>query len=96
MQWFGLALTVLVVVLVLEWRRRRAAGSAGRWPATPHPSPNHEKMPRMNTATSPQARGSGRRTLVLLFAVFFGAMALAAVLRFLAGSPPGTAMPASC
>ena len=24
-QWFGLALTVLVVVLVLEWRRRRAA-----------------------------------------------------------------------
>ena len=35
----------------------------------------------MNTATSPQARGSGRRTLVLLFAVFFGAMALAAVLR---------------
>ncbi|KKD57741.1 hypothetical protein VM57_01405 [Stenotrophomonas maltophilia] len=24
-QWFGLALTVLVVALVLEWRRRRAA-----------------------------------------------------------------------
>ncbi|MDV9041782.1 SURF1 family protein, partial [Stenotrophomonas sp. RAC2] len=23
-QWFGLALTVLVVALVLEWRRRRA------------------------------------------------------------------------
>lgn len=25
-QWFGLALTVLIVALVLEWRRRRAAG----------------------------------------------------------------------
>ncbi len=43
----------------------------------------------MNTATSPQARGSGRRTLVLLFAVFFGAMALAAVLRFSGWQPTG-------
>ena len=42
----------------------------------------------MNTATSPQARGS-RRTLVLLFAVFFGAMALAAVLRFSGWQPTG-------
>ena len=43
----------------------------------------------MNTATSPQARGSGRRTLVLLFAVFLGAMALAAVLRFSGWQPTG-------
>lgn len=43
----------------------------------------------MNTATSPQARGSGRRTLMLLFAVFFGAMALAAVLRFTGWQPTG-------
>ena len=43
----------------------------------------------MNTATSPQVRGSGRRTLVLLFAVFFGAMALAAVLRFSGWQPTG-------
>jgi len=41
----------------------------------------------MNTATSPQARGNGRRTLVLLFAVFFGAMALAALLRFSGWQP---------
>lgn len=83
-QWFGLALTVLVVALVLERRRRRPSGRHYR-----HRLPNHEKMPHMNTATSPQARGSGRRTLVLLFAVFFGAMALAAVLRFSGWQPTG-------
>lgn len=43
----------------------------------------------MNTASSPPspARGTGRRTLVLLFAVFFGAMALAGVLRFSGWQP---------
>ena len=35
-QWFGLALTVLVVALVLEWRRRRAVvPAAGRHPRNP-------------------------------------------------------------
>jgi len=43
----------------------------------------------MNAASSPQetARGHGRRTLLLLFAVFFGAMALAGVLRFTGWQP---------
>jgi len=45
----------------------------------------------MNAAPSPQspARGSGRRTLVLLFALFFGAIALAGVLRFSGWQPVG-------
>ncbi|GAB3047095.1 hypothetical protein [Stenotrophomonas tumulicola] len=45
----------------------------------------------MNAASSSQetTRGNGRRTLVLLFAVFFGAMALAGVLRF-SGWQPAT------
>lgn len=45
----------------------------------------------MNAASPPQsaARGNGRRTLVLLFAVFFGAMALAGVLRFSGWQPAG-------
>ncbi|WMJ67587.1 hypothetical protein [Stenotrophomonas sp. 24(2023)] len=45
----------------------------------------------MNAASSPQspARGTGRRTLLLLFAVFFGAMALAGVLRFSGWQPAG-------
>lgn len=43
----------------------------------------------MNAASSPQnaARGNGRRTLVLLFALFFGAMALAGILRFSGWQP---------
>ena len=43
----------------------------------------------MNAATSPQdtGRGKGRRTLVLLFVLFFGAMALAGVLRFSGWQP---------
>lgn len=43
----------------------------------------------MNAASSSQsnARGTGRRTLVLLFAVFFGAMALAGALRFSGWQP---------
>ncbi len=43
----------------------------------------------MSAASSPQSptRGNGRRTLLLLFAVFFGAMALAAVLRFSGWQP---------
>ena len=42
------------------------------------------------SAASPSpspARGTGRRTLILLFAVFFGAMALAAALRFSGWQP---------
>jgi len=48
-------------------------------------------MPRMNAASPSQstARGTGRRTLLLLFAVFFGAMTLAAVLRFSGWQPAG-------
>jgi len=37
----------------------------------------------------PSARNPGRRTLLLLFAVFFGAMALAGVLRFSGWQPAG-------
>ena len=42
-QWFGLALTVLVVALVLEWRRQRQPGKPG---STDHdPRPRHEPPP---------------------------------------------------
>jgi len=39
--------------------------------------------------SQPAARGNGRRTLVLLFVVFFGVAALAGVLRFAGWQPVG-------
>ena len=70
-QWFGLALTVLVVAVVLTFEV-------------------DEEHPMMMGQVPDQSRSRNRRMLVVIFALFFGGMLVAGLLRFSGWRPQGT------